>query len=171
MGQRHALHTVYLGLGSNLGDRDTLLRAGIEALGERVTVERISSVYDTAPMLVTDQPRFHNVVCRGRTALDPLALLRFAKGIEASLGRVPGRRYGPRPLDIDILLYDQQVVRMAELSVPHPDIAARAFVLAPLAEIAPRLHIPGLDGNVLELLGRLAYADVRRDGHLFRHRH
>ena len=161
------VHRVYLGLGSNLGDRGALLRAAITALRAQVSVEQVSSVFDTAPLLVADQPRFHNIACAGRTHLDALPLLRFVKELEASLGRAPGPRYGPRSIDIDILVFDDQRIRTPALTIPHPGIAERAFVLAPLAEIAPKLRVPGLDADVETLLVRLPGADVRRVGPLF----
>jgi 2-amino-4-hydroxy-6-hydroxymethyldihydropteridine diphosphokinase len=170
LGQRETpVHQVYLGLGSNLGDRDALLRAAITALSAhaQVTVERVSSVFDTAPLLVTDQPRFHNIACAGRTRLDALGLLRLVKDTEASLGRMPGRRYGPRSIDIDILVFDNLRMQTPELTIPHPGIAERTFVLAPLAEIAPKLRVPGLDVDVETLLARLPGADVQRVGPLF----
>jgi 2-amino-4-hydroxy-6-hydroxymethyldihydropteridine diphosphokinase len=160
-------HQVYLGLGSNQGERDAMLRAALDALKQHVVLDRVSSVYDTAPLLVTEQPRFHNIACLGRTGLDAKTLLRFVKRIEVTLGRRPGQRYGPRPIDIDILLYGQLVMRSPALTIPHPGIAERAFVLAPLAEIAPEVRVPGLDATVAELLARLPPADVRLIGHLF----
>ncbi|MGH2485629.1 MAG: 2-amino-4-hydroxy-6-hydroxymethyldihydropteridine diphosphokinase, partial [Ktedonobacterales bacterium] len=138
-------HLVALGLGSNLGDRDANLRAALEALAPRVLVERVSSVYDTAPLLVTEQPRFHNIACLARTDLPPHELLHAAKGIEAGLGRLPGPRYGPRLIDLDILFYDQLVMSKDDLIIPHPRLAERRFALAPLAEIAPLLRHPVLD--------------------------
>jgi 2-amino-4-hydroxy-6-hydroxymethyldihydropteridine diphosphokinase len=160
-------HEVYLGLGSNLGDRDALLRAALDALSPAVALDRVSSVYDTAPMLLTEQPRFHNVACAGSTALAPYDLLRTAKDIEAALGRAPGVRYGPRPIDIDILLYDGLVLEMPDLVIPHPGIAERAFVLFPLCEIAPELVHPVLRVPLCALAEARATADVRRVGPLF----
>lgn len=162
-----AEHRVYLGLGSNLDDRDELLRAAVTRMAAQVHIERVSSVYDTAPMLVTDQPRFHNIVCAGTTPLSPLALLRFTQEIESALGRAPTVRYGPRRIDIDILLYDALVIKTPELVIPHPGLAERAFVLAPLAEIAPDLRHPRLRLPAAELLARLPQADLRRLGPLF----
>lgn len=159
---------VYLGLGSNLGDREAHLRRGVEALGECVSADRVSSVYDTAPLLMTDQPRFHNLAVRGRTALAPHDLLRFVKRVEAAVGREPGgMRYGPRVLDVDILIYDDLVLTTPELTIPHPRLAERAFALAPLAEIAPELRHPVLGRSVGQLLAALGDADVRRFGVLF----
>lgn len=160
-------HVVYLGLGSNLGDRDEHLRAGLRALRGAVAIARVSSVYDTAPLLVTAQPRFHNIVARGRTALAPDALLRLAKRIERARGRVEGPRYGPRPLDIDILFYDDLTLRTPALTLPHPGVAERAFVLLPLAEIAPELRHPLLGAAIRTLAGEVRGQDVRRIGALF----
>jgi 2-amino-4-hydroxy-6-hydroxymethyldihydropteridine diphosphokinase len=158
------MHQVYLGLGSNLGDRAANLRLALAALPPAVRVERVSSLYDTAPLLVTDQPRFHNLVCVGRTALDPLELLREVKRIERWVGRRPGQRYGPRVLDIDVLFYDDLVLETPELTVPHPRLEERAFVLAPLAELAPYLRHPRLGLAISQLLQAVTDADVRRIG-------
>jgi 2-amino-4-hydroxy-6-hydroxymethyldihydropteridine diphosphokinase len=160
-------HVVYLGLGSNLGDRDEHLRAGLRALSPAVVIARVSSVFDTAPLLLTDQPRFHNIVCIGRTALAPDALLRLAKRIEHAQGRAGGLRYGPRPLDIDILFYDDLILRTPELTLPHPGIAERAFVLLPLAEIAPDLRHPLLGADIRALASKVRDQDARRAGALF----
>lgn len=131
-----------------------------------VRIERVSSVYDTAPLLVTEQPRFHNIACMGRTWLAPLPLLHALKRIEARLGRVAGARYGPRALDIDILFYDDLILKTPELTIPHARIAERAFVLAPLAEIAPDLRHPTLGRDIHSLAQAVAGADVRCVGPL-----
>ena len=159
-------HHVYLGLGSNISDRDAHLAAALEALAPILTIERVSSVYDTAPMLVTDQPRFHNLAIAATTRLSPQELLRGVKAIEHALGRTDGPRYGPRVIDIDLLFYDQLVLQTDELTLPHSRIAERAFVLAPLAEIAPTLTHPALGETVTEMLRRVAGSDVRRLGPL-----
>ena len=159
-------HRVYLGLGSNIPDRDAHLAAALQALAPLVMVERVSSVYDTAPMLVTDQPRFHNLALAATTDLSPHELLRGVKAIERGLGRADGPRYGPRVIDIDLLFYDQLVLQTDELTIPHPRVTERAFVLAPLAEIAPTLTHPALGETVAEMLGRVAGSDVRRMGPL-----
>jgi 2-amino-4-hydroxy-6-hydroxymethyldihydropteridine diphosphokinase len=153
-------HRVYLGLGSNLGDRDAHLAAAIRALVDVGTVERVSSVYDTAPMLITDQPRFHNIVAQVATDLAPLSLLHAVKQIERQLGRQQGPRYGPRVIDIDLLFYDDLTLNAPGLTLPHPRLAERRFVLAPLAEIAPTLAHPGLGMNITELLARLPADDA-----------
>ena len=158
---------VCLGLGSNLGDRDANLRRAVEALAPDFTVARLSHVYDSAPVLVTEQPRFHNLVALGATALDPRALLGYVKRIEAEMGREGGVRYGPRVIDIDILLYGQIVLATPDLAIPHPRLAERGFVLAPLAEIAPDLRHPVLGVTVGELARAVAGQDVRAIGPLF----
>jgi 2-amino-4-hydroxy-6-hydroxymethyldihydropteridine diphosphokinase len=155
-------HLVYLGLGSNLGDRDVTLRAAVERLAPAVRVTRVSSVWDTAPLLVEDQPRFHNAAAVGVTRLEPLALLHELKRIETALGRIPGPRYGPRPVDIDILLYDDLILTSPELTIPHPGLAERAFALAPLAEIAPTAWVPTFQCDVQTLAAAAPANDVRR---------
>lgn len=135
----------YLGLGSNVGDRAANLRAAADALdaaGVRVIAR--SSLYETAPQgEITDQPDFLNAVLRVRTALAPLELLDTCKGIERGLGREPGGpRHGPRAIDIDVLLVGDRVLVHDRLKLPHPEIAARHFVLAPLLELAPDLVLP-----------------------------
>ena len=159
-----AEHCVYLGLGSNLGDRRAHLLWAIEALRPFVTIEKVSSVYDTAPLLVTDQPRFLNIACAGRTRLEPLTLLRALKAIEREAGRTEGPRYGPRPLDIDILLYDDLTLSLPELVIPHPSMQDRAFVLEPLAEIAPNVLHPTLGVPISELLNGVDRTGVARLG-------
>lgn len=159
-------HHVYLGLGSNIPDRDAHLAAALEALAPIMTIERVSSVYDTAPMLITDQPRFHNLAIAATTRLSPQELLRALKATERALGRTAGVRYGPRVIDIDLLFYDQLVLQTDELTIPHPRLAERAFVLTPLAEIAPTLTHPTLGETVAKMLRRVAGSDVRRLGPL-----
>ena len=155
-------HRVYLGLGSNQGDRDALLRAALTHLADDIRITRVSSVWDTAPVLVEDQPRFHNIAVEGFTRLDPFALLRAVKRIERALGRTPGPRYVPRPIDIDILLYDDLILDTPDLTIPHAQLANRAFALAPLAEIAPHAWHPGLQREAQALADAAAPDDVRR---------
>ncbi len=164
--QSDALPLVALGLGSNLGERDTFLRAALEGLSPVYQIERVSSLYETAPQLVLEQPVYHNLVCTGRTRLAPLDLLRFLKRLEQRLGRAPSYRYGPREIDLDILLYGDQIVTTPELVIPHPRMAERAFVLAPLAEIAPDLRHPTLQRAMRDLAAAVADQDIRRLGSL-----
>jgi 2-amino-4-hydroxy-6-hydroxymethyldihydropteridine diphosphokinase len=141
-------HTIYLALGTNLGDRGASLRNAVERLRDAVVVTRMSSVYETEPAYLLDQPRFLNMVLCGETALKPHALLAFLKRIERDLGRTAAPRYGPRAIDLDILLYNRLVLTTAELTIPHPRMAERPFVLAPLAEIAPELVPPDWDRSI-----------------------
>lgn len=153
---------VILGMGSNLGDRLAHLRAALDALKPAYQIERLSSVYETAPQLVTDQPAFYNLVCAGRTNLTPQELLRFLKELEAQLGRQARYRYGPREIDLDILLYSGLVMETADLIIPHPRLAERAFVLIPLAEIAPDLAHPVLKRSIRELAAQVSDQPVKR---------
>lgn len=155
------MSVVYLGLGSNLGSRCANLRAGVVALSSAVTVLAESSIYETPPWGVTDQPAFLNMALRGETGLSPHDLLHTLKQIERQLGRVPSVRYGPRLIDIDILFYDDLVLTSPELTIPHPTLHERAFVLVPLAEIAPDFVHPVLNQPVRALLEKVDRSGIR----------
>ena len=159
----------YLGLGSNLGDREGHLRAAIEMLGEHgVEVEAVSSAYETEPVgEVLDQPDFLNAAIRIRTGLEPEALLDVCKAIEVERGRtLTAARHSPRPLDVDLLLLGDIELRAERLTLPHPEVTSRRFVLAPLMELDPELALP--DGTRLtDALAALGPGqEVRRLGPL-----
>jgi 2-amino-4-hydroxy-6-hydroxymethyldihydropteridine diphosphokinase len=140
----------YLGLGSNVGDAAGHLRAAIELLGQRgVAVEAVSSTYLTEPVgEVLDQPDFLNAAVRIRTALEPEPLLDVCKSVEADRGRsLDAPRHSPRPLDVDLLLLGDLELRSSRLTLPHPEVTSRRFVLAPLLELDPELSLP--DGTRL----------------------
>lgn len=145
----------YLGLGSNLGDRKENLARALRLLSQQVVVERLSSIYETEPVGYKNQPLFLNVVCRISTRLHPVRLLQLAKEIEARLGRVTSFPNAPRIIDIDILLYGNKILNSEELTIPHPRLTERAFVLVPLAEIAPDLRHPTNRKSAKELLDEL----------------
>lgn len=157
---------VYLSLGSNVGDRARNLCAAIDELTlAGVAVRRVSSTYETAPLDLTDQPMFLNLVVEAETALMPRQLLARTARIERSLGRKRTVAKGPRTIDIDILLYGSSVINTIDLTVPHPRLAARRFVLEPLAEIAPDLRHPVTRRTAREMLADVAGQKVRRLRH------
>ena len=158
---------VYLGLGANLGAPLDQLREAVRRLGERVDVERVSSVYRTEPIGYAEQPDFYNLVVSGVTRLEPRALLAEALRIEAELGRERSFRDAPRTLDIDLLDQGSRLLDTPELTLPHPRLHERAFVLVPLAEIAPDWVHPRLLVGAAGLLQSLAGgARVERHGPL-----
>jgi 2-amino-4-hydroxy-6-hydroxymethyldihydropteridine diphosphokinase len=145
--------SVFLSLGSNLGNREVSLNGALERLARRgVRIEVRSSLYETEPVDFKPQPPFLNLVCRSSTSLDPGGLLACCKSIERDLGRRPSPPKGPRPIDIDILIFGRIVLSSPVLTIPHPSLAVRRFVLAPLAEIAPELIDPRSGHTIARLL-------------------
>ena len=153
--------TAYLGLGSNLGDRRENLQAAVVGLVQAgIRLKKISSLYETQPIGQVEQPLFFNAVLAVETDLSPQQLLQLVLAIENNLGRQPTVGWGPRTIDIDILLYGQKTVRDLDLQIPHPYLSERAFVLVPLLEVAPDLALP--DGQELrQLLSQVDCSGVK----------
>ena len=153
----------YIGLGANLGEPRRQLQEALARLdgADEVEVVKVSAFYRNPPLGPPDQPWYVNAVAQVRTRLAPEELLRVLQGIEAALGRVRGECWGPRRLDLDLLLYDGEVIADAQLKVPHPEMHRRAFVLAPLAEIAPGAWHPVLRKTAGELLAGLDPAALK----------
>lgn len=151
---------IYIGIGSNVGDRAAnCLRAVELARTKGITVTRASSLYETKPWGVREQPDFINMAVEAETSLSPAEALAALKEIEREMGRAPAERWGPRLIDLDILLYDNAVVESEGLCIPHPLLQRRAFVLAPLAELAAdRVH-PVLKKTVRQLKEELDSAE------------
>jgi len=148
--------SAYLSLGSNEGDRLDYLRRACAALTDRgILIKRWSSVYETEPVDMRDQTWFYNCVVEVETSLPPLRLLYEIEQIEKELGRVRRERRGPRTIDLDILLYGDSVIREDSLTVPHPSLHKRRFVLVPLREIAPKLKLPLFDRTPDDLVPEL----------------
>ncbi len=138
------MHVIYIGLGSNLGDRLENLQAAIAALESEVHPIECSSVYETPPWGYLDQPNFLNQVVMAETELSPEDLLSHLKGIEADLGRQETFQFGPRKIDLDIIFFDDKVIESHPITIPHPRMESRGFVLLPLADLAPNLEHPVL---------------------------
>ncbi len=143
--------TVYLGLGSNLGRREDNLRRAIGLLRRYVRPQRTSPVYETAPWGFLQQPDYLNCVLEVTATFTPHQVLSFVKSLEWEMGRQPGLRYGPRLIDVDILFYGSQTLDYPDLQIPHPRLHQRAFVLVPLADLAPELSHPTLTLTVAQL--------------------
>jgi 2-amino-4-hydroxy-6-hydroxymethyldihydropteridine diphosphokinase len=147
---------VFIALGTNLGDRAGNLRRAIAAIRGFASVEAISRVYETEPVGFRDQPDYWNLVVRIRTELEPQALFEALKGIEQQLGRTAAFRNAPRVIDLDIIAYDQLVLRSESLEIPHPRMNERSFVLFPLAEVAPEFRHPANHQSIVQLIAALA---------------
>ncbi|MFT5196017.1 MAG: 2-amino-4-hydroxy-6-hydroxymethyldihydropteridine diphosphokinase [Cellvibrionaceae bacterium] len=152
---------IYLSIGTNLGKRTENLSAALAGLKWFMKIKKISAVYETAPWgPVQDQPSFYNMCVCGETELEPLEFLDKSKGLEAEIGRLDGLRWGPRLIDIDLLFYGDVQLVMERLIIPHKEVTGRAFVLTPLAEIAPDLLHPTLNKSIQTLKGELPPAEI-----------
>lgn len=151
-------HTVYLALGSNMDNRLANLRQAVASLSPQLEVKKKSRVYETPPWGYEDQPLFLNMAVMAKTYLEPEPLLKHLKRLEAALGRQETFRNGPRLIDIDILFYDALVLQTPTLTIPHPRLHERGFVLAPLMDIAQELEHPVLGKTIWEII---AYVDVK----------
>lgn len=158
--QTNQNQVVFLSLGSNLGDRQKNLIAVENLLLPQVIVKERSPIYETEPWGYQEQPRFLNQVLSVTTSLSPWDLLTYLNDIEKSIGRKPSFRYGPREVDIDILLYGDQEIVQENLIIPHERLTERAFVLAPLADLAPELILPGSKSTIAGILDKIETSDV-----------
>ncbi len=156
----------FIGLGSNLGDREASLRQALEQLAQApdTVVVRASSLYDTEPVGVEDQPHFLNAVAQLETQLTPRQLLWNLMLIERRLGRVRTQRWGPRTIDLDLLVYEDAIIEDDDFQLPHPELAKRSFVLVPLVELEPMLTHPVTGETMLALLQRLGARPLVKHG-------
>ena len=153
---------IYLGLGSNLGDRRLNLSKALQMLEPAVHVEAVSALYESPPQPPAPPPSYYNAACRVTTELSARELMRYTQGIQTALGRTDTTHWAPRPIDIDILLYDDERIDEPGLVVPHPRIAQRAFVLQPLLDLDPGLVYPVTGERIEELLKSLGAYELAR---------
>jgi len=146
---------VFIGIGSNVGPREENIRRAIVLLSQKAEILSVSSMYETEPMYLEGQRWFINCVVKAKTKLTPREFLKCLKQVEVMLGREEGERYGPRTIDLDLLLYGDQVVSLEGLAVPHARLRERGFVLVPLVEIEPDLVVPSTGRTVSQLLKEL----------------
>jgi len=154
-------HTVFISIGSNQGDREKALKDAAASLNPEVSPTAFSKIYETPPWGYDQQPPFLNQVIRAETALPPLELLDKFKSIEINIGRQPTFRYGPRVIDVDILFYDATVISSERLTIPHPEIEKRAFVLVPMMDIAPDFIHPVNGRSITNLLKDLPTENIK----------
>ncbi|MCB8943111.1 MAG: 2-amino-4-hydroxy-6-hydroxymethyldihydropteridine diphosphokinase [Ardenticatenaceae bacterium] len=155
-------HQLFLSLGTNIGQRHVNLRRAVHALADLMTITAISPIYQTAPWGLEAQPDFLNICLAASTPLEPVPLLQAIKTVENQLGRQPTVRWGPRLIDIDILFYNSQILTTDQLTIPHPHLTERAFVLAPLADIAPQFVHPQNGRTIHQLLAHIDQTTVHQ---------
>lgn len=155
-------HTVYLSLGSNLGNRSANLKEAVSSLPPQMEVKKKSSVYETPPWGYTEQENFLNQVIEVKTHLEPEPLLKHLKRLEVALGRKATFRYGPRLIDIDILFYDDLILDTSSLTIPHPHLHERGFVLLPMMDIAPDLVHPVKRKSIREMMALCNAGGIRK---------
>ncbi|GGF35526.1 2-amino-4-hydroxy-6-hydroxymethyldihydropteridine diphosphokinase [Halobacillus andaensis] len=156
------MNKAYIALGSNLDEREQYLTEAIEQIDhhDAIDVTRRSNIYETAPVGYTDQNDFLNMVIEVNTILEPLALLDFCQSIEKELGRKRVIKWGPRTIDLDILLYNQENMKDERLTIPHPHMHERAFVMVPLAELNPDVYIPAIGQRADDVVHQLPSSEV-----------
>ncbi len=157
-----SLRSIYLSLGTNIGNREENLDRALTGLLEIMSINKVSAVYETAPWgPVQDQPSFFNLCASGQTQLAPIDFLDAVKELERNIGRLDGLRWGPRLIDIDLLFYEDVQLVSERLIIPHKEVTGRAFVLVPLNEIAADLQHPALNQTIHELMGQLPEHELR----------
>ena len=154
------IHSVFIALGSNIGDRMRALKEAIDLLPPDIMPTSFSKVYETPPWGYEDQSSFLNQVIKTQTHLSPCEVLKRLKEIERELGRQPIFRYGPRLIDLDILFYDEMEYKSEKLTIPHPEIANRAFVLVPLMEIAPNYIHPVTHKKIIDMAAQIETGSI-----------
>ncbi|MUV38049.1 2-amino-4-hydroxy-6-hydroxymethyldihydropteridine diphosphokinase [Lentibacillus sp. JNUCC-1] len=154
---------IYIALGTNIEPRETYLKEALQLLQHHsaITVAEQSSIYETAPVGYTDQAYFLNMAVKIETSLEPVQLLEACQAIENELGRKRTIRFGPRTIDVDIILYHDLTVHTDRLTIPHPRMHERAFVLVPLTELSPDIYVPGFEQRVSGLLGKCPESDIK----------
>lgn len=155
------MNKIYVAIGANMGDRKANITRAIELLKEKINDIQLAPIYETKAFGVTNQPNFYNTALAGKTELMPEELLKFVKEVEKRVGRVARYRWGPREIDVDIIFYNGLILKSEQLTIPHPGITERFFVLKPLSDLAPNLVHPVLHKSISELLSQLPKEPIK----------